>query len=787
MVVLTLALPAVSVDAAGEWTSHVSASFVSDIVLYNGELYMATSGGLVILDPSTGDMDQFTNTVGLPSNNLTSLVVDNSGSIWVGTFDSGLAKLDPIPGGYNVTAFSNVFPGIVDDRITSLSMWGDSVMYGTQNGAGIIHGGALLDKSTGLPSDFVRDVFGDGARGWIATDGGVVYIDNSGTQQASNGLPSVDSRTFVRNDTALWVGTANGLAWYDETANTWNPQGLSGESVFSLSFDGTTLRAGATRYVWENSGAGGWTDIDLDPLYANQSLASTISEIRTLMPLGGDLYIGAGQPSAARGIHVGFYDGTLSYIDTGGPPANNILRMSIDVDESVWVSSSNHGLGKLRPNGTWFNYNRAAGPNDLSSEAFNFGLLADSQGSKWICTPPFALPTTFKLDELQDQLDEDYANDVWSHDSVSSGGGDGLGSLRIFNMAEDPAGNRWMLSDHNHGITSIPDDWWGISILSGDKSAWRQVNPTSVAAEALFGTMISGRMVDVAFGPDGLVYVAHFEAGVQRWLSGGYDVTNLFNFGDDVWGAPFAIVGDNLASNVLSIALRSDGVLWIGTTADGVYKFDAGGSLLRHIPADRDPDRDFGLLSATVTKLVLDHEENLWVGTTLGLNRIARDDDDDILSYTTPFVYQTQLAQFFGLGAVSDIVHENCRWLAMHPTDDILYVATAVGLSEFDISNVGKPSAGLQISDAYVYPNPVVGGRGDRELRIANINSTVLVEIFTLEGELIHSTTVSQPEGVVWNLTTPGSNDEVLASSGVYVVRISDSSGVKFQKIALLQ
>ena len=276
------------------------------------------------------------------------------------------------------------------------------------------------------------------------------------------------------------------------------------------------------------------------------------------------------------------------------------------------------------------------------------------------------------------------------------------------------------------------------------------------------------------------------EAGVQRWLSGGYDMTNLFDFTDDVWGAPFAVVGGNLASNVLSIALRSDGILWVGTIADGLYKFDAGGSLVKQIPVDRDPGRDLGLLSATVTKLVLDHDENLWVVTTLGLNRIARD-DDGILSYTTPFAYQQQLSEFFGFDAVSPIVHQFCRWLVMHPTDDILYIATAVGLSTFNISNVGQPSAGLQISDAYVYPNPILGGRGDSELRIANIRSTVLVEIFTLEGELIHSTSVSQSEGVVWNLTTPGSNDEVLASSGVYIVRISDSSGVKFQRIALLQ
>ncbi|MCZ6767563.1 MAG: T9SS type A sorting domain-containing protein [bacterium] len=788
LVILALLLPAGTAGAAGEWTSHVSASFVSDIVLYNGELYMATTGGLIIYNPSNGNIDKFTNTGGLPSNNLTSLIFDNAGSIWVGTFDSGVARLDPVSGGYDVTAFSNTFNGIVDDRITSLSAWGDSILYGTQSGAGVLVSGfsaARFEKSDGLPSEFIYDVFADGDRAWVATDSGVVFIDNFGlVQQASTGLPDPDARTFVRDDTVLWVGTANGIAWYDESGNTWNPQGLTGESVFSLSFDGQTLRAGATRYFWENDGTG-WTRHDLLSVYLKYNLVHTISQIRALISVpGGDLFIGAGQPSQARGIHIGFFDGTVSEISTGGPPANNLLRMSVDIDGSVWVASTNFGVGKLGPAGKWFNYNMASGPNELSTRFFSFGLLADSQGSKWFCTPPNTLPTSFKLDELQDQLDEDYGNDVWAHDSVGDGGLDGLGSLRIFSMAEDPEGNRWMLSDHNSG-QPVPDDWWGISILSTDKSAWRQVNPTSVEAGAFSGTMISGRISDVAFGPDGVTYVAHFETGVQRWISGGYDTANLFNFSDDSWGSPFAVVGGNLASDILSIALRSDGVLWVGTIANGLYKFDASGAFLNNIPANR--GSGVGLLGATVTKLVLDRDENLWVGTTLGLNRIARDDDNDILSYTTPLAYQTQLSDFFGLDAVSPIVHENCRWLVMHPTDDILYIATAVGLSKFDISNVGQPSAGLQISDAYVYPNPILGGRGDSELRIANISSTVLVEIFTLEGELIHSTSVSQSEGVVWNLTTLGANDEVLASSGVYIVRISDSSGVKFQRIALLQ
>lgn len=765
-------LTAICRAASEEWTSHVDASLISDIAVRDGELYIASSGGLLVFDPVDSTFQQFTNTIGLPSNFLTALVFDNDGSLHVGTNDSGIARLDPDAGGFTVTPLNATFHGLSDDRITSLSVWGDTIIYGTQKGAGLIidgFAGQRFLERDGLPSEFIADVFADGDKAWLATDSGVVFVDDRGfVRPASVGLPDNDAKTFVRDDTVLWVGTADGLARLNVADTTWTADGLQGEAVFSLSYDGQRLWAGTRRYLYVNDGSG-WQRHDLFPTYFKYQLVWPNVEVRVIQPMGGlTAFVGAPEPRVLRGPHLlAFDNGTVQDIVVEGPPMNQALRLSFDVDGSLWVSSNNFGVGKLHPSGVWFNYNRARGDENVSSRFSNLTLLADSQGIKWFQAPRNP-PTTFLLDRLDDKLDLDFSNDVWAHDSVGAGGGDGLGSLRNVNAVEDPGGNRWFLSDTDY------EGWGGISVLSRDESIWRQINPTTTN-----GGMKSANVIDAVFSPNGDVYIALRNFGVQKWFAADFNINNfpLTGFWDDIG----TTVDDFGGGDALALALRSDGVLWVGTQ-DGIYKYENG--FFRHIPANR--GFGVGLLSNQVNDLVLDHDEHLWAATSLGVNRIARDDDNDILSFTTPIAYQTQLNLFFSPDIVSPLTNAFCDALVMHPTEDRLFIATGGGVSEFDITDVGKPRV-TSIQSAYVYPNPVYGGRGDSQLRIANIAGPVLVEIFTLEGEMVHSYNASAEREVVWNLTTPNSNDRVLASSGVYIVRISDATGSVTQRIALLQ
>jgi hypothetical protein len=294
--------------------------------------------------------------------------------------------------------------------------------------------------------------------------------------------------------------------------------------------------------------------------------------------------------------------------------------------------------------------------------------------------------------------------------------------------------------------------------------------------------MNSGNVTDVVFADDGVVYVALRFWGVQRWETGGFDTENLFDFSDDRWttiamrGAPDGI-GEE--AEIWSLARRSDGILWIGTDV-GAYRYSRG--VLRYVP----PDRGFGtagLLGGLVSDMLFDRQEDLWLATDLGLNRIARDDINDIESYTTPVVWQTQLNLFFPLDVVSPLVNANCIALALHPSKDVLFIATADGLSELDIPSLTETSSGL--SEVYVYPNPILTQRGDREFMIGNVDSPVQVEVYTIEGELVHRQTDVAPGDAVWEGLTTATGFK--AASGVYMVRISGAGETVVKMISLIR
>ncbi|NIM21090.1 MAG: T9SS type A sorting domain-containing protein [Candidatus Latescibacteria bacterium] len=745
-----------------------------EIVSDGGLLYSATNGGIIIYDPADSSFQQFTSKDGLPSNFITALTFDSAGELYVGSEDAGIARVRFVAGGLEVAALSASFHGLTDDRITTITAWGDTLVYGSKNGAGVIVQGfpaAQFFERHGLPDNQVNDVLADGDQVWIATDSGVTTIDRLGFfHDLTAGLPSVQVNVIERADTALWVGMARGVARFNSADSSWSSLGISHRPVHSLFWDDSVLWAGTNSYVYRHDGVSWDSSLTMVPLYVKHNLSSTLSQIRSIVRgTDGNLYIGTADPVVwRRGGDLIVYDGaTLNDIRPNAPGGTYITRLSVDLDASLWVATAGFGVGKLTPDGEWVNYNTTTpGGTGLSGLFLNLALLADATGSKW-----FAAPNTRPLDELQDQLDKDYGNDIWIHHDIGSGGGDGLGSVQFLRAREDPAGNRWFVADE------LPDpDDIGIHILSRNKTEWLQITPTTTGGE-----MWGGKIFDVTFDPGGAVYVANEGSGVQRWFTGGYDWATLSNLSGDIWST-VAKVGEDeeLASEaeLRILTLGNDGALWIGTTA-GLYKYSSG--QFKRFTAKR--DFRVGLLGNEVKDLVFDRDGNLWVATDMGLNRIARDDEDDIAAYTTPAVWQGGLNQFFDQSVISPLVNANCEALALHPDEDVLFIGTQGGLSAFDISPAAL--APTDLSSVYLYPNPVMGRQGHGELKIANITGPVVVEIYTIEGELVHSQKVGGPsEPEVWDLTTA---EGFFASSGIYFVRIISNGQSIVKTISLIR
>ncbi|HET6350084.1 MAG TPA: T9SS type A sorting domain-containing protein [Candidatus Krumholzibacteria bacterium] len=794
-----LAMFATAVPAhAQRWTNHIDASMINEIVLRNQTLYMATFGGLLLYDTATGTFEQYRNDNGLPTNSLTCLVFGSGNDIYTGTADIGVAKIRLQNGSVTlIRALSEQIDGLASNTINAVAVWGDQIVYGGTPGAGTIRNdfaAARYFQRDGLPGSDVVDVLPMGDQVFMATVddtasvGGVAILDKVGNITKVPGTPS-EPYVLGTDGTNVWVGTNTGIMRYDPAGGTWTDLGqaadvgLTSLRVRSLFWTGSEMWAGSGRTFMRYNGTGkSWTTHSADAIMLPYGLSNGQAgqDMKGLVVLpGGDVYVGAANAVDQRGPNLMRYDGTqLVNLRPRAPGANDVLRLAQDIDGSLWASFSRFYVGKLMPDGTWVNYNPTIpGAQWPTNQFANIAFLADSQGEKWFSTLSSSAGPFKPLDELDDQRDANYSNDVWTRHAEGSGGGDGYGSLRPIRAAEDPAGNRWFLSDIDMVDATPPQpNWQGINILSRDKTAWFQMNNTREPR------MPRATVVDVAYGPS-YTYVAFLTSGVYLWTHGGFDWANLTNYPSDGWSQFVEVGGEKYqlpaGADIRRIQLRSDGLMWIATKTGLFYTFGRKNDMHDILPYTGIGP---GILPGSVQDILLDHDENLWVATDLGLNRIARNDFTDIQSFLTVASFIQLVNLRYPLDSIVPLANANCKSLAIDATRDILYVGTLGGISVYDFSPA--PSKPTDLSRVYVYPNPVYTTKGHTGIKIGNLTGPVRVEVYNLEGQLVDSRSVKADSDVAWDLLT---KDGYSASTGTYIVRIIGEHGSVQRSIALIR
>ncbi|MBK8340704.1 MAG: hypothetical protein IPK99_12240 [Flavobacteriales bacterium] len=164
----------------------------------------------------------------------------------------------------------------------------------------------------------------------------------------------------------------------------------------------------------------------------------------------------------------------------------------------------------------------------------------------------------------------------------------------------------------------------------------KQFLPVPVAADPV------PRIMALAEGPDGVVYVATDDQGVLAVSGGastllpGYpiDTANtvrallVLRDGRLVIGLRNGLLrwnggrceriplGDGPPKSISALAEGHDGGLWVGTYGEGLYHLSASGSIAEY-------DETNGLLQNNVRTLLMDSEDRLWIGSKFGLNLYA--------------------------------------------------------------------------------------------------------------------------------------------------------------------
>jgi|GEM_PF-6842244 ligand-binding sensor domain-containing protein len=211
---------------------------VNCIAISGEKVCFGTISGLAVLDKSTGVLSRY-----LPKKRITACAFDN-GKIWVGTDGFGILLLDPSTG--DVETFKDK-PILSDGEVSSIALAGDSVWVGFRakfsvsptgrmrsSGGGV----ARFDKRSGkwriyrkrhwpislfapgLPNNNVTSIFSDGKSVWIGMEGGGgcrIGPDGGWKEYGTReGLKNMDVMSVAFYGGYVWFGTKLGVVGIKE-------------------------------------------------------------------------------------------------------------------------------------------------------------------------------------------------------------------------------------------------------------------------------------------------------------------------------------------------------------------------------------------------------------------------------------------------------------------------------------------------------------------------------------------------------------------------------------------
>lgn len=192
-----------------------------------GNVWIATSGGLFMYDPATGNSRQFRITEEqIPEDDTRAVCSDAEGNLWVGTFGEGLTVLNrdmekiavfDMDNGF----YSNTINHIFRDRY-------DCMWVATGEGLLLFDNGVdgsftIFNEDDGLSDSFIRAVTDDEfGNVWFSTNNGISrYLCDSGqfhNYGTSFGVPagSFMSGSVARNDDGVvCFGSENGACYFN--------------------------------------------------------------------------------------------------------------------------------------------------------------------------------------------------------------------------------------------------------------------------------------------------------------------------------------------------------------------------------------------------------------------------------------------------------------------------------------------------------------------------------------------------------------------------------------------
>jgi len=398
---------------AGPINSIVHDSKESSWILTNGNWY---SKGINRFDPVTGKFFLYQHNpqdpASLSTNLINTLFVDDTGILWVGTFDRGIDKFDPKKRKFNLYQCRTDSPmGMPEGRIQVIFEDHRGVFWiGTHD-----YGLFRFDRKSGEISKYLFNPDNPGSINnntilsicegppgilWMGGLGGLKKLDME-TMEFRHFIHDPDDPNSISadhimsiyrdNSGILWIGTLeDGLNLFDPetekfevySKNSDNQEGFNANTIFIVYEDsnGTIWLGSNNGLIKYIPGKNGDSDKFLHYKHDDNNLNSISSNgVRTLVDdNSGNLWIGT-DGGGLNKFNLENESFTV-YTMEDGLPNNTIWGILIDEKGNLWISTDNGGLSRFNPVTEKFsNYDQSDG---LQGSQFNFNAYYKSRSGE---------------------------------------------------------------------------------------------------------------------------------------------------------------------------------------------------------------------------------------------------------------------------------------------------------------------------------------------------------------------------------------------------------------------
>lgn len=745
---VVLLSPLCALGATGTWRNYTSMQEVAAVVRDGTSFWAASSGGLFRWTTSTNQFLLLTNAEGLRSIDLTAVSVDQHGDVWSGASNGTIHVYTPSSATIRPIldiASSNQ----TNKQINAITIAGDTALFSTEFGLSLFHIGRFEFGDTysrfgtipaGTRTSVLSAVIHDGKLWACISDGQTVNRVAVASLANPNLLPPESWALHMVGGTttipkvlavfagALYAGTSTGL--YVEQQGVWNavPE-LAGRNITALSSSPSVLIATATDNVVYSIAPG--------PVVTSYGSALPVTPTAVAVGANGDPVVA----TATSGLLT--WASVWTPHLPNGPNSNQFLNLVVDDDGVLWCGSGDlSGKGLFRFDGsTWTTFtmeNSALPSNDI------YRMAIGCNGTVWASTygrGVVALPrgsTTINPDFV-------YGRNVGMKGLINDST-----YIVVSNVACDSRGNAWMST-----------------VLAGNRNLFsvRKADGTW----SFFPAMIGGnKMTSLMDRPvDRCLVVDAFDNVWATVRDAGYrGVISLGNGGTIDSTSAFHLTASNglPSSEVKTLLVDRDNDIWVGTDRGIAIILEPSnptrsGSIALYKPLN-------GLVINTIT---VDPLNQKWVGTTEGVFLLSSDGTQTLASYTVE-------------NTAGKLMDNDVKSIAVDGKTGTVYFGTMSGLASLT-TPAAAPAAAFD--GLTVYPNPFLVP-STTPLTVSGLVANSALKIMTVDGRVIR--TLRTPGGLVgtWDGKDDRGDD---VASGVYLIiaYAEDGSTVAAGKVALVK